>query len=77
MRRVLYAYVFTFTESSGQERALIFCSPACGNNALADPPTSWDAYREQLPRAYRHAVTCYGCGLTIAEANEAEAGCAR
>lgn len=71
MRRVVRALIFEFDDQSeGRRRALAYCSESCGNAALEEPPASWDLYRHQVPRALLYAITCHGCGLTLAEAVE-------
>jgi hypothetical protein len=67
-RRVVHAYVFPYSDN-GTQRAIVYCSQDCGNNSLEYPPASWDTFRAQVSHVLLDAITCHGCGLTIAEAN--------
>ena len=68
-RRVVYAYVYPYTDQRTR-RAVVFCSTVCGINSLEEQPASWDTLRTQISYPLRDAITCYGCGLTINQANE-------
>lgn len=61
-------WLVSYGTSTG-EQALLFCSKDCEHNALEDGERTGQTVR--LSPTLAKAVTCYGCGLSLWEANNA------